>query len=112
MNDKNEQANGQQNESDLQPCCDGGSCCQSGSDGRNKSWKIAVFILIVLAAGAVLARSLLTKSDSPTEQDRNTFAAIQPEIMGDTPPEATMQNPTASNEASPALWGPELDSLG
>jgi hypothetical protein len=94
-----------------------------------------VFILIVLAAGAVLARSLLSKSDSPTEQGQNTFAAIQPEVMGDTSSpqnaqQATMQNPTASKDdtetsaaaneetkedisdkASPALWGPELDSL-
>ncbi len=80
MNDKNEQAGSRQSESDLQPCCDGGSCCPSGSDGGNKSWKIVVFILIVLAAGAVLARSLLRKSDSPTEQGQNTFAAIQPEL--------------------------------
>jgi len=134
MNDKNEQAGSQPSESDLQPCCDGTSCCSSGSDGGNKSWKIVVFILIVLAAGVVLARSLLRKSDSPTEQGQNTFAAIQPEIIGDTSSpqdaQATMQKPTApkgdtetqaaanektkeniSGKASPALWGPELDSL-
>ncbi len=134
MNYDKEQAGSRQSESNLQPCCDGGSCCPSGSDGGNKSWKIVVFILIVLAAGVVLARSLLRKSDSPTEQGQNTFAAIQPEIVGDTPSpqnaEATMQNPTASkgdtetssvaneqtmedvpDRASPALWGPELDSL-
>ncbi len=134
MNDKNEQAGSRQSESDLQPCCDGGSCCPSGADGGNKSWKIAVFVFIVLAAGVVLARSLLRKSDLPTEQSQNTFAAIQPEVMSDTPSlqnaEATMQNTTASkgdaetpavaneetkenisDEDSPALWGPELDSL-
>ncbi|TKJ37326.1 MAG: hypothetical protein CEE38_07430 [Planctomycetes bacterium B3_Pla] len=134
MNDKNEQAGSRQSDSNLQPCCDGGSCCPSGSDGGGKSWKIAVFILIVLAAGVVLARSLFRKSDSPTEQGQNTFAAIQPEIVGDAPSpqntETTMQNPTASkgdaetpavanektkenisDEASLALWGPELDSL-
>lgn len=134
MNDENKQAGSRQSESDLQPCCDGGSCCPSGSDAGNKSWKIAVFILIVLAAGVVLARSLLRKSDSGPEQGQNTFAAIQPEIMDDTSSpqnaEATMQKPTASegetetpsvaneetmdnapDEASPALWGPELDSL-
>jgi hypothetical protein len=88
-----------------------------------------VFILIVLAAGVVLARSLLRKSDSPTEQGQNTFAAIQPEIAGDAPSpqdtEATASEGNAethavanektkentSDEASPALWGPELDSL-
>jgi len=134
MNDKNEQVSSGQSESDPQPCCDGGSCCPSGSDGGNKSWKIVVFALIVVAAGAVLARSIIRKSDVSAEQGQDTFAAIQPEIVGDAPspqnPEATMQNPTASKDdtetsaaaneetkenisdkASPALWGPELDSL-
>ena len=134
MNDKKEQAGSQENTSDLQPCCDGGNCCPSGSDGGGKSWKIAVFILIVLAAGVVLARSLIRKSDSATEQGQGTFAAIAPEVTGDTPlpqnADAATQNTTASeantetpavaneetkenasNEASPALWGPELDSL-
>ena len=131
MNDEKEQAGSPQSESDLQPCCDGGSCCASGPDGGGKSWKIAVFILIVFVAGAVLARSLLRKSDSATEQGQNTFAAIQPEIAGDTPSlqnaEAAMQKPTASeantetpaladettkeDKASPPLWGAELDSL-
>ena len=112
MNDKNEQAGSRQSESNLQPCCDGGSCCPSGSDGGGKSWKIAVFILIVLAAGVVLARSLFRKSDSPTEQGQNTFAAIQPEIMGDAPlPQNEKTKENISDEASLALWGPELDSL-
>ena len=129
MNDKKEQAGSQENTSDLQPCCDGGNCCPSGSDGGGKSWKIAVFILIVLAAGVVLARSLIRKSDSATEQGQGTFAAIAPEVTGDTPlpqnADAATQNTTASeantetpavaneetkenasNEASPALWGP------
>ena len=134
MNDKKEQAGSQQSKSDLQPCCDGGSCCPSGSDGGGKGWKVAVFILIVLAAGVVLARSLIRKSDSATEQGQGTFAAIAPQVTGDTPlpqnAEATTQNATASeanteapaaandktkedvlDKASPALWGPELDSL-
>lgn len=134
MNDKKEPAGSQQSESDLQHCCDDGSCCPSGSDGEGKNWKIAVFILIVLAAGVVLAHSLIKKSDSATEQGQGTFAAITPQATGDTPlPQntaATTQNPTVSesdtetpavanektkedgpDKASPALWGPELDSL-
>ncbi|MHC4425918.1 MAG: hypothetical protein ACYSYV_07470 [Planctomycetota bacterium] len=133
MNDDKEQAGSQENASDLQPCCDGSSCCSSGSDGAGKNWRVAVFILIVIAAGAVLARSLIRKSDSATEQGQGTFAAIQPEMMQDTPSpkaEAKTQDPTASKgdtetpavanetteeyvsgKASSALWGPELDSL-
>jgi hypothetical protein len=134
MNDEKEEAGKQQSESDLQSCCDGGSCCPSGSDGRGKSWKSAVFILVVLAAGVVLARSLMKKSDSATEQGQDTFAAIAPQVTGDTPllqnANATTQQPTApkhdadtpavANEktkedvpdkALPALWGPELGSL-
>ena len=134
MNDKKEQAGSQENTSDLQPCCDGGSCCPSGSDGGGKNWKIAVFVLIVLAAGVVLARSIIRKSDSSTEQGQSTFAAIAPQVTGDTPlpqnAEAATQNITASeanaethavanentkedvpDKAPPALWGPELDSL-
>jgi len=134
MNDDKEQAGSQEKSGDLQPCCDGGSCCPSGSDGAGKNWKIAVFILIVVAAGAVLARSIIRKSDSSTEQGQDTFAAIQPEVIQDTPSplsaEATTQDltapkgnaeiPVVANEktekdvpdkASPALWRPELDSI-
>jgi hypothetical protein len=129
MNDKNEQVSSGQSESDPQPCCDGGSCCPSGSDGANKSWKIVVFILIVVAAGGVLARSIIRKSDISAEQGQDTFAAIQPVGIQDASQpeaEAKTQDPAAaksdtetpavvkediSDRASPALWGPELDSL-
>ena len=132
MNDDKEQVSSQENSSDLQPCCEGGSCCPSDSNSAGKSWKIVVFIFIVLAAGVVLARSFIRKSDSVTEQ--GTFAAIQPEVKLDTPlpqiAEVSKQGPTASkgDTATPAmanekteedvsdkallaLWGSELDSL-
>ena len=134
MNDDKEQVNSQQTEGDPQPCCDGGSCCPSGSDGAGKNWKMVVFILIVIAAGVVLARSIIRKSDSETEQRQGMFATIQPEFIQDIPSplkaEATTQDLTASrgNTATPAvangktegdvsdkvslvLWGSELDSL-
>ena len=133
MNDDKEQVSSQESSSDLQPCCDGGSCCPSSSDGASKNWKILVFILILLAAGVVLARSIIRKSDSVTEQGQSTFASIQPEVKLETPlpkAEAKIQDSTASksdaetrvvdnekieeavpDKASPALWKPELDSL-
>ncbi len=39
----------------------GGECCPSGP-GRGKNFKIAIFVLVVLLAGAVTAHSLLTKN--------------------------------------------------
>ncbi len=132
MNDDKEQVSSQENVGDIQPCCDGGSCCTSESNSAGKSWKIVVFIFIVLAAGVVLARSFIRKSDSVTEQ--GSFATIQPEAKLDTPlpqiAEAAKQGLTASkgdtvtpavanekteedvsDKASLALWGSELDSL-
>ena len=47
---------------DSQPCCsstqESDVCCSSGSDG-GKSWKAFVFVVVMLAAGAVAAHSLL-----------------------------------------------------
>jgi len=74
MNDNNDQIIDQEN---GQPCCDGGSCRSSGSDGSGKSWKMFVFILIVIAAGAVMARSFIRKSNSDGDQSQQAFASIQ-----------------------------------
>ncbi|MHC4753341.1 MAG: hypothetical protein ACYTFW_26190, partial [Planctomycetota bacterium] len=79
MSDDKELARSQENAGAPQPCCDGGSCCPSDSDAGGKNWKIAVFVLIVIAAGVVLARSLINKSDSAADQTQQAFAAVQPE---------------------------------
>ncbi|HUS73059.1 MAG TPA: hypothetical protein VMY06_08330 [Sedimentisphaerales bacterium] len=52
----------QQNESCSDSSNSGGDCCSSGSVGW-KSWKTAIFILVILAAGAVAARSVLTNGN-------------------------------------------------
>ncbi len=134
MNDKKEQISGQDNAGDVQPCCEGGSCCPSDSVGRSKNWKIVVFILVVGAAGMVLARSLITKSNSTADQVQQPFAAIQPELEPDTP--YTLNTPTTpkspieteneiesppvavetteqdvSVKTAPLIWGMELHSL-
>jgi hypothetical protein len=134
MNDDKEKADSQEESSDLQPCCDGGNCCPSGSDDAGKKLKIVISILIVVAAGAVLARSIIKKSGTSTEQGQDTFATIQPDLRLDTPSplssETTKQNlkalnvnaetPGVANEKTEedvpnkitsALWGPELDSI-
>jgi hypothetical protein len=134
MNDNNDQISGQENTSNAQPCCDGGSCCPSGSDGSGKSWKMVVFILIVIAASAVLARSFISKSNSDVTQSQQAFASIQTDNGPDTYPlpkaaektelsvESEIKTETspvmvdtkkqdASVEAAPSLWKADLDSL-
>lgn len=133
MNEDKEQTVSQENPSDLQLCCEGGSCCPSGSNVAGKNWKIVIFVLVVVAAGAVLARSIIRRSESATEQGRDTFAAIQPVGIQDasspkvgaltpdmTAPKGSAETLAAANEKTganvsdkdaAALWGQELDSL-
>jgi hypothetical protein len=118
----------------MQPCCSSGSegtCCPSGADsGGGKSWKTLVFVLIIIAAGVVLARSFINKSNSTSDEAQQAFAAIQPESPAPANPAVTLQTPTeskgaieassvvndttkdqVSHKAASALWGPGLDSL-
>ncbi len=85
MNDNEERVSDQGMVDDVQPCCDGGDCCPSGSESGGKSWKLLVFLIIVVAAGAVLARSFIKKSNSTTDQAQQLFATIQPEVKSDAP---------------------------
>ena len=85
MNDNNDQDNSQENINDSPPSCDEGSCCPSGSGSNGKSWKLVVFILIVIAAGVVLARSFIRKSNSDGDQSQQAFASIQTDNGSDTP---------------------------
>jgi len=112
MNDDKEKAGSGDNTSDPQPCCDGGSCCPSGSDGGCKNWKIAVFVLIVVAAGVVLARSLISKSNSAADQAPQLFATIQPDDKPDSPAAVNATTETQGpDQPASGLWGEPLDSL-
>ena len=103
---------GKENLEDSRACCpsaSGSGDCYPTTPGGRKGWKIVVCILIVVAAGVVLARSVISKSNSATDQIQQSFAAIQPEAKADT---SSALNATAkSDKAAPTLWGPELDSL-
>jgi len=133
MSKNKEQAHGQENAGDLQSCCEGSDCCSPTTGGAGKKWKMVVFLAIVVATGAVLARSFIRRSDSTADQTQQSFAAIQSEVRSDSPPAGTetkAQTPTTSKsssesasapsdttkedtpvKAAPALWGAELDSL-
>lgn len=77
MNNNKDQAKSQENNTQTQPCCEGGNCCPSDSDGSGKNLKMAVFILIVIAAGVVLARSFIVKSNADAKNSQQAFTAIQ-----------------------------------
>ncbi|MHC4476974.1 MAG: hypothetical protein ACYTEL_15110 [Planctomycetota bacterium] len=135
MNDDKEQARSQEKAAPPQPCCDGGSCCPSDSDAGGKNWKIVVFVLIVIAAGAVLARSLINRSNSTADQPQEAFVAVQPESTdtpsppiaaaktetgtepmesAETPPVPVVEDAAEDKtpeKAAPNIWGPELDSI-
>ncbi len=135
MSRNKEQTEARENADELQPCPDGGSCCLSGADGGGKRWKIAVFVLIRVAAGAVLANSFIKKSNAGADQSQQAFASFQMDDKSEAPccpseTEAAAESPVESKieiVATPAadepenkdtpvksalsLWGPDLDSL-
>lgn len=132
-NDNTDEA-GQENPNDAQACCSTASgsrdCCSPDSGSSGKTWKMLVFLIIVVAAGAVLARSIMNKSNSTTDQTQELFTTIQPEVRSDTPSSpnvetsdeskagtdslATVKSTTkapVSGVPEPTLWGKPLISL-
>ncbi len=85
MNDDKEHIADEEMAGDVQSCCDGGDCCPSGSQSGGKNWKALICILVLLAAGAVLARSFIGKSDADGDQSQQAFAPIPMDNMSDTP---------------------------
>ncbi len=66
----------QQNESCNDSSGSGGDCCSSGS-GNWKSWKTVIFILVLLAAGALAAHSVLSNgTNSPCGADSAGFCPL------------------------------------
>ena len=105
-------------------------CCSTASGSGGKSWKLLVFLIIVVAAGVVLARSIVNKPDSTTDQTQPLFATNQLEVSSDTPSSPNVETPdeakagtdnpataklTATEPVSgvpePTLWGKPLISL-
>ncbi len=112
MSDNKEQTDSQENADNIQPCCCGGNCGSPESGGRGKGWKMVIFILIVIAAGVVLAHSFLRKSNSDAVQSQQVFAPVQVESPNEV---LSVTDNTAQQEASaknvPALWRADLNSL-
>jgi hypothetical protein len=134
MNDNEEHISDREMAGDVQPCCGGGDCCSSGSESGGKSWKTLICILVLLAAGAVLAHSFIEKSDTDGDQSKQGFAPIPMDNMSDTPSppsdavkaeipvetDSRIETPPVADEtikqtipakAAPSLWKAELDSM-
>jgi len=112
MNDNEEHISDQEIVGEVQSCCDGGDCCPSGSQSGGKNWKALICILVLLAAGAVLARSFIGKSDADGDQSQQAFAPIRMDNMSDTPSVADeTKKQDIPGEAAPSIWRAELDSM-
>lgn len=134
MNDNEEHVSDQKIVGDVQSCCDGGDCSPSGSESWEKGWKTLIFILVLIAAGVVLAHSFIGKSDADDDQSQHVFAPILMDNMSDTPSplkdavkaeesvesDSQIETPPVADEAkkqeipgkaAPSIWRGELDSL-
>jgi hypothetical protein len=90
---------GQQGQGTCGPTdASGGDCCSPGSGG-GKSWKTAIFVLVVLAAGAVGAHSVLTngKAGGPCS------IVCGPGGVAANNPACTVEKKVCTKEAASAL---------
>ncbi len=100
---------------DSQGCCPSIPArrdCSPASGGNREIWRTLIFFIVLAAAGAVLARSLMKKSNGTVNEAQSTFPAIASlEDTGTTPQANATATEGTIDGAEPALWGPELDSL-
>ena len=92
-------------------CCDSSSqgndvCCSSGSGG-GKGWKTAVFIVVILLAGAVAAHALLTERSKTASVSGEAAASF--DIAG-SPAEVGAKS-EQSSKAAAVSCGVTLDSI-
>ncbi len=104
----------------AEACCDSSQgnadCCSSGS-GSGKSWKTAVFVIVILAAGAVAAHSLLignskTASVSPTATSSFDTVGLPGKVELSTEAGATGQQPSKAAAISCGMTLDSIESLG
>ena len=89
----------------------GGTCCSSGSGGCGKM-KFIVFAIIVVAAGIIMARSLMRESTMSCEDARRVFSTIIAEPNSESSPQiSAVTGVETSGESEVSLWGAELVSL-
>ena len=105
----------QENVDDSQKCCpstSGDSTCCSPASGSYSKRKLVVFAIIVVAAGMILARSLMKESTDAGDDTQQLFAAIgQGKNCESSPQINAVTNVATSDKTEPTLWRAELDSL-
>jgi len=106
---------GQEHVCDSQKCCPSTSgdkaCCFSASGSYSKM-KLVVFVIIVVAAGIILARSLMKESTAVGDDTQQLFATIGQEKDCESSPQINAgTNIETSDKTEPILWGAELGSL-
>ncbi len=100
MNADADQVESQESTDNIQSCCDGGDCCSPTSAGSGKKWKTVIFAVIVLAAGAVLANSLVRRSSGTSSAGRDQMGYASIELGANS-----------GGSSTTSLWKSELDSL-
>ncbi|MHC4396489.1 MAG: hypothetical protein ACYS1A_12620 [Planctomycetota bacterium] len=100
---------------DSQKCCpstSGDSTCCSSASGSYSTRKFLVFAIIVVAAGIILARSLMKESTAVGDDTQQVFATIGQEKDGESSPQInTVTNVVTSDKTELTLWRAELDSF-
>lgn len=66
-----------------------GPGCNCGSSGLCTKGKMVICLVVVIVAGAVLARGLSRKAENKAVQGQTAFAAMAPAPIPNAPPAAT-----------------------
>jgi len=115
LDNDNSSRSGRQNPEDSQGGCPSIPArrdCPPAPGSNRGQWRALIFFVVLAAAGIVLARSLVKKSNAEAEQPQQTFPTIgTPETAGTTARANTETKMSTGDGAELALWGPELDSL-
>lgn len=106
------------NKKQVESLCDssvpncGVDCC-SPSSSEKKTWKTAVFIVVILLAGAVAAHSILTKNNETTDISGNAGLSFSSSDTSDMPhfPTGLSQRDENPSEAIAISCGMTLDSI-
>ena len=71
-----------------------------------------VLVIIVVAAGIILVRSLMKESNAVSDDTQQLFATIEQEKSEESSPQVNaVTNVATSDKTELTLWRPELDSL-
>ena len=89
-----------------------GPGCNCGATGLRRNGKLAICLIVLLAALLVLARGFTRKAETGTAQAKTAFSTTLPASPPETPlATAEKANATQTNQARSAVWGEPLAGL-